>query len=147
QRPERTVAINLSELAALINDVAVADDGAHAAGLGALQNRVEQRCLRVEIGIADRAPIDQDDVGGSARFERPDRFGLGEAVSKPLPLWIETAIRLGTKFVRVAAAGLPPAASGFEPHVHDRLDDCVTCCTECGYVHPPLVDEYYFWLI
>ena len=58
QRPKRTVAINLGELAVLINDVAVADDGAHAAGLGALQDRIEQWRLGIEIGKADRAPID-----------------------------------------------------------------------------------------
>src|SRR6201987_1198822 len=38
QRPQRAVAINLRELAVLINDVAVADDGEHAARLGALRD-------------------------------------------------------------------------------------------------------------
>src|SRR5437660_8010506 len=58
-----------------------------------------------------------------------------------VPLWIEAAIRLGTRFVRVAAAGVPPAS----------LDICNTdhagCCSECGKVHNPFLDEYYFWLI
>jgi hypothetical protein len=82
-------------------------------------------------------------VHGEARRDP----GLVAPGSQPLPLWMEAAIRLGTKFVRVAAAGRPPAASPFEPHIHDGIDNCVTCCTECGCVHPALVDEYYFWLI
>lgn len=51
-----------------------------------------------------------------------------------LPLWLRAAVKLGTNFVRVAAAGLPPAAGRFVPradHTHDRL---------------PVIDEYYFWL-
>jgi hypothetical protein len=61
-----------------------------------------------------------------------------------LPLWIQAAIRLGTRFVRVAAAGVPPAATGFYPRTRDAVD---TCCKECGKIHPPVVDEYYFWLL
>jgi hypothetical protein len=64
-----------------------------------------------------------------------------------LPYWMETAIRLGTRFYRIAAAGTPPAMSSFEPHKHDGAHECVTCCKECGRSHPALVDEYYFWLI
>ena len=60
-----------------------------------------------------------------------------------LPLWIQAAIRLGTRFVRVAAAALPPASTSFVPREHDEEG---TCCADCGCVHPPLVDEYYFWL-
>ena len=59
-----------------------------------------------------------------------------------VPLWIEAAIRMGTRFVRVAAAGIPPAS----------LDICHAnghsgCCVECGKTHDPFLDEYYFWLI
>ena len=61
-----------------------------------------------------------------------------------LPLWIQAAIRLGTRFVRVAAAGVPPAATGFYPRTRDAVD---TCCKDCGKIHPPVVDEYYFWLM
>ena len=63
-----------------------------------------------------------------------------------LPFWMETAIRLGTRFYRIAAAGVPPAAMGFEPHKSGGKN-CVSCCEECGCTHPALVDEYYFWLI
>jgi hypothetical protein len=62
--------------------------------------------------------------------------------SGPLPLWLEAAIRLGTRFVRVAAAGVPPAACPFTPRTHRE-----GCCRHCGREHEPTVDEFYFWLI
>jgi receptor-binding and translocation channel-forming TcA subunit of Tc toxin/ABC toxin-like protein len=64
-----------------------------------------------------------------------------------LPYWLQTAIRLGTRFWRVAAAGVPPAADAFAPYPHRAAGDCVTCCEECGCAHSPALDEYYFWLI
>jgi hypothetical protein len=74
-----------------------------------------------------------------------------------LPFWMECAIRLGTRFVRLAAAAYPPASTDFSPRhecepesLHGRKADnecCVTCCEECGCEHPAYVDEYYFWLI
>jgi hypothetical protein len=60
-----------------------------------------------------------------------------------LPYWIEAAIRLGARFVRVAAAGLPMGAALYEG---PALPDPHGCCAECGVAHPPGVDEYYFWL-
>src|SRR6185503_11840459 len=72
--------------------------------------------------------------------------GLVGPASKPLPLWMEAAIKVGTKFLRIAAAGTPPASTAFEAHTHGA-EDCVTCCQECGCEHPALVDEYFFWLI
>jgi hypothetical protein len=62
------------------------------------------------------------------------------------PLWMQSAIRLGTNFVRVAAAGVPPAATPFAPH-RGGEPGCVTCCAECGGEHLPGIDEYYFWLV
>ncbi len=59
-----------------------------------------------------------------------------------LPLWIQAAIRLGVRFIRVAAARTPPASTNFSPrHVGPE-----GCCVDCGRVHPALIDEYYFWL-
>ena len=81
-------------------------------------------------------------AGGSV----PAKAGSG-AGATPLPFWMEAAIRLGMRFYRVAAAGVPPAAMGFEPHKKHGGKDCVSCCQECGCIHPALVDEYYFWLI
>jgi hypothetical protein len=63
---------------------------------------------------------------------------------QPLPLWMEAAMKLGTKFVRVAAAGVPEAALGFVPHADEPRG---ACCRECGREHPVVVDEYYFWLV
>jgi hypothetical protein len=62
-----------------------------------------------------------------------------------LPLWMEAAIRLGTRFWRIAAAGAPPGAAEFE--AHPRATACVSCCEACGCEHPLHLDEYYFWLI
>jgi hypothetical protein len=84
----------------------------------------------------------------------------GPAVPTPkLPFWIECAIRLGTRFVRVAAAAYPPASTEFRPRHECEHDPkatrrgakgkecCDTCCEECGCEHPAHIDEYYFWLI
>ncbi len=76
-----------------------------------------------------------------------------------IPFWIECAIRLGKRFVRVAAAAYPPASTELKPrHIcghhlgqpkkhPDKDECCVTCCPECGCEHPAHVDEYWFWLI
>ncbi|MFD0823565.1 hypothetical protein ACFQ0D_35770, partial [Micromonospora zhanjiangensis] len=56
-------------------------------------------------------------------------------------LWLDAAIGLGAPFVRVAAAGLPPASA----HLHAPGAD-VPCCDACPGEHPARVDEYYFWL-
>jgi Tc toxin complex TcA C-terminal TcB-binding domain len=69
-----------------------------------------------------------------------------------LPIWMESAIKLGTRFVRVAAAGYQPASTPFEPWKSSRPagsteESCVECCAECGCRHPAHVDEYYFWLV
>ncbi|MBV8157898.1 MAG: hypothetical protein JO278_09580, partial [Dyella sp.] len=61
------------------------------------------------------------------------------------PLWLQAAIRLGVRFVRLAAAGAPIAAHRFGWHEGGK--DCVDCCEKCGCQHEPGVDEYYFWLI
>jgi hypothetical protein len=71
----------------------------------------------------------------------------GGAAGKPVPLWIEAAIRLGTKFWRIAAAGSPPAAAVLQPHQGRDAKGCVDCCEECGCSHPAIVDEFYFWLV
>src|SRR5271156_1753462 len=61
-----------------------------------------------------------------------------------LPFWIQSAIRMGVRFYRIAAGGVPPAAAPFQPaDFHAKP----SCCHHCGCDHPPLVDEYYFWLV
>ncbi|KAM7219247.1 hypothetical protein V8F06_005416 [Rhypophila decipiens] len=75
------------------------------------------------------------------------------------PLWLKAAIRMGTRFVRVAASGLP---SGFpyidNPDLHDPVQTRLSAdgqgdaskkrhvCCKCHELHAPTVDEYYFWL-
>jgi Tc toxin complex TcA C-terminal TcB-binding domain len=86
----------------------------------------------------------------------PAKASSGSSTSgaKPiaLPLWLESAIRLNAPFVRVQAAGYPPASTKFEPrksHARNASGEeaCVDCCAECGCRHPAHVDEYYFWLV
>ena len=76
----------------------------------------------------------------------------GGPLPPDLPIWMEAAIKLGTRFVRVAAAGHPPASTPFEPWKSShpagtKEESCVECCAECGCRHPARVDEYYFWLV
>jgi hypothetical protein len=66
------------------------------------------------------------------------------AQPEALPFWMESAMQMGTTFLRIAAAGMPEAALKFKPH-RDRAK--ASCCEECGKEHAVLVDEYYFWLI
>ena len=68
---------------------------------------------------------------------------VGSAQPQVLPLWMESAMKLGTRFLRVAAAGVPEAALAFVAHSSGKH---TACCRECGCEHPVLVDEYYFWL-
>ncbi len=68
----------------------------------------------------------------------------GSAQPVALPFWMESAMKLGTQFLRVAAAGVPQASLGFEPHAEEPRN---ACCRECGCDHPVLIDEYYFWLV
>ena len=68
----------------------------------------------------------------------------GGTQPQALPFWMESAMNLGTQFLRIAAAGVPEAALGFVPHGEEPKN---ACCRECGCEHPVLVDEYYFWLV
>ncbi|KAF2395546.1 hypothetical protein EJ06DRAFT_534894 [Trichodelitschia bisporula] len=53
-----------------------------------------------------------------------------------LPLWIQSALDLGTNFLRIAAATPPPALTR-PKRSH---------CKHCDEIHPPSIDEFYFWL-
>jgi hypothetical protein len=64
--------------------------------------------------------------------------------SGKLPWWMEAAIRLGARFIRIAAACTPPASAMFQPRPLRGRD---ACCRMCGCIHEPIVDEYYFWLV
>ena len=71
-------------------------------------------------------------------------IAVGNSQPQVLPFWMESAMKMGTQFLRVAAAGVPKATLGFSPHGDEPRN---TCCCECGREHPVLVDEYYFWLV
>ena len=73
--------------------------------------------------------------------------GTATPAAQPLPMWMQAAVRLGTRFYRIAAANSPPAGMEFEPHHRPHEKDCVRCCPECGCDHAEMVDEYYFWLV
>jgi len=99
-------------------------------------------------GAAQSSPPPEGGPGseGSGRDAPGTASSPDAAVPSPgrsgrLPLWTEAAVRLGARFLRIAACGEPPATALFEPA---ELE--VGCCHECGEVHPPGVDEYYFWL-
>lgn len=86
-------------------------------------------------------------MGRPERDARPSLLTAVPVQGKPmlpgagqLPFWFETAIRMGIKFWRIAAAGLPPASITFD------LDEGAGCCTDCDGGHEPFIDEYYFWL-
>jgi hypothetical protein len=89
-----------------------------------------------------RGPLGGDVVPGAVGGGAAGTGGLPAAVGR-LPFWIQAAVRLGTRFLRVAAAGVPPAVTAFAPRIPARQEGCCACC---GRVHPPVVDEYYFWL-
>ena len=69
---------------------------------------------------------------------------LNEPDNRSLPMWLQAAVRLGTKFIRIAAAGIPPATTTFEPKCGPT--ESSVCCNVCGKIHPALMDEYYFWI-
>ena len=106
---------------------------------------------RIELLPARREGLNL--IGTPKRDARPSWLAAvgpspaqGAAATAALPAWMEAAIRLGARFVRVAAAGAPPAGMGFEPHEHHE-EGCVSCCTDCDCEPPAVMDEYYFWLI
>jgi hypothetical protein len=113
-----------------------------------------------EIRLLDPAPEGLGRLGTPERDARPswlapvvrggeDGKGAFPASAFPgpverLPLWLQAAVRLGVRFLRIAAAGVPPASTALVPAKPDLEAGCCACC--CGRVHPPVVDEYYFWL-
>ena len=142
-------------------------------GLCLLQHRdpAEMQILRPREGLNLLATPERDArpswitmVPDQSAAPSPPRHLAGPvgpgAAARKLPFWMECAIRLGTRFIRVAAAPYPPASTEFEPRhecrddvlgqaeKHEKKDECcVSCCKECGCEHPAHVDEYWFWLI
>ncbi|MEU9662851.1 neuraminidase-like domain-containing protein [Streptomyces chartreusis] len=76
--------------------------------------------------------------------ERAEGEGQGGAGPTALPWWVKAPVRLGRRFLRIAAAGDPAASATPATLLAD--DDGSSCCSQCGHKHAPVVDEYYFWL-
>jgi len=119
--------------------------------LGTEERHARPSWLAAGLQRSDRAGNGGDrptDVPGIAATVRSAvRPSFPPTAYGELPWWIEAAIRLGVRFVRVAASGLPMGAATFQSGGAPDAEQCVSCCTECGVAHPPLVDEYYFWLM
>jgi hypothetical protein len=79
-----------------------------------------------------------------AERDRQTPPGEGGTAAADLPMWLQAAVRLGAKFIRVAAAGLPPATTTFGATC--ERSESSSCCSACGAAHPALLDEYYFWI-
>jgi len=93
---------------------------------------------------AGQTPGGTNNVAGVALATTMPPANVPSTTASPqLPLWLQAAVRLGTRFLRIAAAGEPPATSSFMPPQTSGS----ACCAECGRVHPPVMDEYYFWLV
>ncbi|MFM5885377.1 MAG: neuraminidase-like domain-containing protein [Novosphingobium sp.] len=92
----------------------------------------------------DQSPPN-DNAPGIPLAANPGAATPNPEPAKPqgLPLWLQAAVRIGTRFLRIAAAGEPMASSGFAPAPANGSP----CCHDCGAVHPPVMDEYYFWLV
>ncbi|KAJ2966617.1 hypothetical protein NQ176_g10063 [Zarea fungicola] len=63
----------------------------------------------------------------------------GGASLENIPLWIQAALRLGVRFIRVAASSVAIALP------YAKRTEQPMCC-DCGHRHEPTIDEYYFWL-
>jgi hypothetical protein len=88
-----------------------------------------------------RPPRDEDVPGRGTGPVGAAATRDGNANAVQLPLWVEAAVRLGKRFLRIAAAGEPSASAALAVP-----EPAAVCCAQCGKVHPPVVDEYYFWL-
>ncbi len=123
------------------------DSAAGAAGTGGTANTPDSPAGAVpEVATLTTAPVPAAVMVPAATTAESlaAAAAAGSAQPQSLPLWMESAAKLGTRFVRVAAAGVPQAALEFVPRGQAPGG---ACCRECGREHPAGVDEYYFWLI
>ncbi|MCI5147529.1 MAG: insecticidal toxin complex protein, partial [Candidatus Electrothrix sp. AR3] len=89
--------------------------------------------------------VTASDAQGLSLLATPERqaraswLAPGEQDLSFFPMWFQAAVGLGTKFLRIAAAGIPSARSLYRPKPPHNGKPCDT-------THPAMLDEYYFWL-
>jgi len=66
---QRRIAVDPGEIPALVDDLARHHHEVDTLALGALDNGLENRGLRVEIGVGELVPDEQYEVGGLADRE------------------------------------------------------------------------------
>ncbi len=127
-------------------------------GLKLLQAREPSTMTRLDptrdglglLGTPDRharttwlAPLGRETAEPTPIPGAPDVIPRSDA-NESFPMWLEAAVRLGTNFVRVAAAATPAATTDYTPQC--GVAHTTECCAQCGAVHPAHMDEYYFWV-
>ncbi len=120
-------------------------DQPEALGLRGTPERSARRSWLASIpGITTPPRVGEGDEGTRIAASAPPTPTPTGASKGKLPFWIEAAVRLGTRFLRVAAAAVPPASNPFAPR---RAAECGGSCLACGRRHEAVVDELYFWLV
>jgi hypothetical protein len=121
-------------------------------GLGTLGNPEEAGApswlTPVPAPAASAPPPPPPSVSGAAAsgdaVKTATAVATAAGATPSLPLWMQAAAELGTAFLRVAAAVMPPAALPFAPRPYGHHGEC---CDECHEEHAWLIDEFYFWLV
>lgn len=95
-------------------------------------------------GLGDDEPGPVILFTGSTGIASAAQPSLATGAGQSLPMWFEAPVRLGAKFLRVAAAALPAASANYGSKCDRPAPSW--CCQCCGRDHPPMIDEYYFWI-
>src|SRR5260370_14914771 len=74
---QRRVAVDTGEPPVLVDDLARYHDEVDGLDARSLDHRVENRGFRVEIGVGDLVPIDEDEIGSLANGETADPAAKG----------------------------------------------------------------------
>lgn len=110
-------------------------------GLQGMPERHARTSWLASLGERSRRQVGSNhDDAGNVLPARPQQ-AAGE---EHFPMWFPAAVRLGRKFVRVAAAGAPMAATTGQPGCSASVRH--ECCSPCGTTIDTPLDEYYFWL-
>ncbi len=77
-------AVDTGETAALVDDFACHHDEGDTVALRALDDGVEDRGLRIEIGVGELVPVDQHEIGGLADGESADMAAIPVVAAPPV---------------------------------------------------------------